>query len=159
MNYDQLKIAAEQFVAAHGDGNVGTLLDYFKDIFSEALDEPAAAPQSGPITDAEQADLYRFCEGTPHYAVVRQLYRAASQATEQPHSDHPLRHYDRTCPACVDDQPADRAQREELRDAAESALAAYQHRFGSVAPPLGNYIGPIDEEMIALRAALARKGD
>lgn len=43
----------------------------------------------------------------------------------------------------------------ELREAAECALAAYQHRFRSVAPSIGNYPGPIDEEMTALRAALA----
>lgn len=41
-----------------------------------------------------------------------------------------------------------------LRRAAECALAAYQHRFESVAPPVGRFTGPIDEEMAALHAAL-----
>lgn len=44
-----------------------------------------------------------------------------------------------------------------IRDAAERALAAYQHRFGSVAPPMGNFVGPIDDEMQALRSALNPK--
>jgi hypothetical protein len=42
---------------------------------------------------------------------------------------------------------------EKLVDAAQRALEAYQYRFESV-PRVGNYVGPIDEEMTALRAAL-----
>lgn len=39
--------AAEQFLAAHKDGNVCMLLDYFADIFGEAL-ATTQAPQSTP---------------------------------------------------------------------------------------------------------------
>lgn len=40
-----LRNAAEQFVAAHADGNAAEMLDYFADIFAEAL---AAQPQAEP---------------------------------------------------------------------------------------------------------------
>jgi hypothetical protein len=46
---------------------------------------------------------------------------------------------------------------DKLRVAAEATLAAYQHRFKSVAPRIGNFCGPIDDEMLALRAALAER--
>jgi len=47
-----------------------------------------------------------------------------------------------------------------LRDAARAALNAYEARFDSIRRE-GNYIGPIDDEMKALRAALAadQKGE
>ena len=35
----KLKNAAEQFIASCGDGNVADLLDYYEDIFRDALGE------------------------------------------------------------------------------------------------------------------------
>lgn len=37
-----------------------------------------AADEPGPITDDEQAALYRHCAGTAHYQLVRRLYRDAA---------------------------------------------------------------------------------
>jgi len=51
-----LRQAAEQFVAAHKDGNVAELADYFEDIFSEALGERPEMPTAsthGYVTVAQ----------------------------------------------------------------------------------------------------------
>jgi hypothetical protein len=50
-------------------------------IYKQVLDEACENP------------LYRFAE------LVRQDER--EQAEKQTHTDHPMRHWDRTCPACV----------------------------------------------------------
>ena len=47
--------------------------------------------------------------------------------------------------------------RQRVVDRAREALAAYEARFGSTKGE-GNYVGPIDEEMIALRRALQALG-
>lgn len=42
---EKLRAAAEQFIAAYKDGNAVDLLDYFEDIFSEALATKDTAPE------------------------------------------------------------------------------------------------------------------
>ena len=36
--HEALKNAAEQYIAAYADGKAGELLDYFEDIFKDALE-------------------------------------------------------------------------------------------------------------------------
>lgn len=57
--------------------------------------------------------------------------------------------------AVLDALEAAQRDRALLYASATNALAAYQHRFGSVAPPIGNYTGPIDEQMAELRGTVA----
>lgn len=42
-----------------------------------------------------------FIKTSDESDLVNTLERAIEQAEKQTHTDHPMRHWDKTCPACV----------------------------------------------------------
>ena len=47
--------------------------------------------------------------GSPQYAKDHGIGRAVDSESAPAHTDHPLRHWDRTCPACIAESASDKA--------------------------------------------------
>ena len=146
----------------------------------EALDNNAwAAPRGSEleaayialrqaIEQAEKQDADEWYEkalwGAKQEPVVYQCPRCATsievdlsakplkreQAEKQPHTDHPARHWDRTCPACVAEAEKEEPVAYVNNDGfiVETSLALKEGTKLYTAPPRKEWVGLTDEEVL-----------